>query len=70
MFYIEGTMIIIVVGTVPLLEVVCFWLAVVLVGEGGGGGTTSPLVAIGMGVLGLPKEVALFSSIANHLKVR
>ena len=51
-------MVIIVVGTVPLLEVVCFWLAVVLVGEGGGGGTTPPLVAIGMGVLGLPKEVA------------
>jgi hypothetical protein len=43
-------MVIIVVGTVPLPEVVCVWLAVVLVGEGGGGGTAPPLAVIGMGV--------------------
>jgi hypothetical protein len=50
MFCIIGTMVIVFVGIVPLLEVVGVWLVVVLVGEGGGGGTTPPLVAARMEV--------------------
>jgi hypothetical protein len=47
MFCIVGTMVIVIVETVPLPEVVGVWLEVILVGEGGGGGMTPPPAMVG-----------------------
>jgi hypothetical protein len=65
-FWIKGTVVEVIKGIEPLPEVVGIWTVVVLIDEGGGGGTTLPPVAVGMGVWGLPDEVAIVSSIVAH----
>jgi hypothetical protein len=49
-FLIEGILVIVIEGTMALLEVVGVWTSVVLIGGGGVGGITPPPVAANMGV--------------------
>jgi hypothetical protein len=49
-FYIVGTMVIVIVETMPLPKFVGVWTEIILTGEGGGGGMRPPSTVVGVGI--------------------